>query len=147
MNKPAVLFVEDDPGETLLTSLAFAENPLRFRAMYVYDEHEAMNYIKGEERFVNRELYPFPECVVIDLQLPHLAGLALLYWIRKQAWLSALPVILLSTHARSKSVPNRANTHVIPARDIEALFNHLETIASLSSRTIRPPSLFSCAHN
>ena len=146
MNQPTVLVVENDPGETLLMALSFGEHPLRFRVTYVYDEHEAMDYLKGAWQFSNRELYPFPDCVVIDLQMPRLAGLALLYWIRKQPWLGSLPVILLSTSARSKPVP-KANTFVIPANDTQAVFSHLESITFASRGVVQLNSFARYVHN
>jgi len=96
MTPPPVLYVEDDDNDVLLMRRAWAwvgvENPLQV----VIDGREALAYLAGEERYVNRVDHPMPCLVLLDLKLPKMAGLDVLRWIRSQPALQSLRVIIYS---------------------------------------------------
>ena len=61
------------------------------------DGQEAMNYLKGEGKFADREKYPLPSLVLLDLRLPKVMGLDVLRWIRQQSGLDLVVLILTSS--------------------------------------------------
>ena len=80
-----ILLVEDNEDDVFLAERAFkgleCENPMRV----VRDGEQAVNYLSGEGEFADREKFPFPRLILLDLKLPYRSGLEVLAWIREQA--------------------------------------------------------------
>src|SRR5581483_5884249 len=96
MKENLVLFVEDSPEDVDLVRATFKRwgvtNPVRV----VGDGEQAMDYLTGQGEFADREQYPMPSLVLLDLLLPKISGLALLQWIRSHPEINALPVVVLT---------------------------------------------------
>lgn len=90
-----ILQVEDDPNDVFLlqhaTKMAGVTNPIQVAT----DGQQAIDYLKGVGKFANREKFPMPCLVLLDLKLPHVMGLNVLQWIRQQTG-DALVVVVLT---------------------------------------------------
>ena len=73
------------------------------------DGREAIAYLKGDGKFANRQEYPLPALVLLDLRLPQVPGLEVLKWIREQPAFAASPghrlVHLQPGFRRGKGLP------------------------------------------
>jgi CheY-like chemotaxis protein len=127
-----ILVVEDDPNDVLLIQRAFAKarivNPLRI----VSHGDEAVAYLSGEGQFADRETYPFPVLVLLDLKLPRRSGLEVLGWIRARPGLKRLPIVVLTSSKESVDI-NRAydlgaNSYLVKPVGFDSL---LELVKSL----------------
>ena len=102
-----ILLAEDREDEVLLIRRAFREanfvNPLHV----VPDGEEAIAYLEGKGKYANREEYPLPALLLLDLKMPRKDGLEVLDWIRHQPQLSALRVVMLTASDHISDV-NRA---------------------------------------
>jgi two-component system response regulator len=67
------------------------------------DGQQAIDYLKGAGKFADRELFPVPCLVLLDLKLPYVMGLDVLRWIRKQPG-TAFPVVMLSASAEDADI-------------------------------------------
>ena len=98
-----ILQVEDDPNDAFLFQHAMdrlkAANPVRV----VTDGQEAIDYLKGVGEFADRERFPVPDVVLLDLKLPHVMGLDVLKWIREESGLD-LVVLLLTASAEEVDI-------------------------------------------
>jgi two-component system response regulator len=90
-----ILQVEDDPNDVFLLQHAMTKagvaNPIRVAT----DGQQAIDYLKGTGKFANREQFPLPCLVLLDLKLPYVMGLEVLKWIRQQPGVA--PIVLLLT--------------------------------------------------
>ncbi len=90
-----ILQVEDDANDVFFFQRAMkkagANNPIQV----VTDGQQAIDYLKGSGKYADRELFPLPSLVLLDLKLPHVMGLEVLRWIRQQPG-PVLPVVILS---------------------------------------------------
>jgi len=102
-----ILLAEDREDEVLLIRRAFREanfvNPLRV----VPDGEEAIAYLEGKGKYANREEYPIPALLLLDLKIPRKDGFEVLDWIRHHPQLSALRVVVLTASDHISDV-NRA---------------------------------------
>ena len=97
MNDRAVLLVEDDPSDVLFMRRAWKQAGHTAPLVTVDDGEKAVAYLSGVGPYADREKYPFPTLVLLDLKLPLLPGLDVLHWIRKHPAISSLPVTVLTS--------------------------------------------------
>jgi CheY-like chemotaxis protein len=62
------------------------------------DGDQAIEYLSGTGRYADRNLFPLPALVLLDLVIPGHSGHEVLQWIRSRPDLKHLPVIML-THS------------------------------------------------
>lgn len=114
----------------------------------VSDGREAMWYLDGVGKYANRDEYPLPDLLLLDLKLPRYNGLEVLAWLRKQPGFSALRVLVLTSSDRVKDVNEAyrlgANSFLVKPYDFDdlaylsALINDFWLEASRSPESIRP---------
>lgn len=64
----------------------------------VVDNGEAaVAYLGGAPPYQDRERYPLPGLILLDLKLPRKGGLEVLAWLRAQPRLRRLPVVILTS--------------------------------------------------
>lgn len=109
---PPILLVEDSRHDILLAERAFARAKVKAPLQVVTDGEAAIRYLSGEEPFLDRQLYPLPSLVILDLKLPRRTGHEILIWLRQKPGLAKehLPVVILSTsdEDRDKEMAARA---------------------------------------
>jgi len=54
----------------------------------------AIDYFEGRAKFSNREEFPFPSMVLLDLKLPLVMGLEVLKWIRQKFGFKIVVLVL-----------------------------------------------------
>jgi len=100
MDQP-ILLVEDQPNDAFFFRHAMEKeglaNPLRVAG----DGQEAIDYLQGKGKFANREEFPLPGLVVLDLKLPRVMGLDVLKWIRQQPEPGPVVVVLSSSDEKN----------------------------------------------
>src|SRR5256885_235495 len=92
-----VLLAEDDPDDILLTQIAFEKARLANPLQVVRDGEEAIAYLKGDGKYANRERFPKPILLLLDLKMPKVNGFQVLEWLRTQPGLAALPVAIMTS--------------------------------------------------
>ena len=108
-DETTVLLAEDDPDDVLLTQLAFERARLANPLQIVRDGEEAINYLRGDGDFADRERFPFPILLLLDLKMPKVDGFQVLDWLREQSDLPQLPVAIMTSSDHDPDI-NRALT-------------------------------------
>ncbi len=106
MNSPlsTILLVEDDSNDVLLLRRAFRKADLANPLMVVGDGEQATAYLTGDGQYSDRERFPLPIVVLLDLKLPRRSGLEVLAWLRDQPGLRRLPVVVLTASRESADI-------------------------------------------
>ena len=91
-----------------LTLDAFKEARLANTVQVASTGQEALDYVFGRGRYADREAFPLPSLVLLDLQLPGIDGFTVLREIKSAPILKRLPVIILTS---SKEEGDRAATY------------------------------------
>ncbi len=92
-----VLYAEDEEFDRFLMERAFATSGLETALRTVSDGQAAIDYLSGKDHYGDRQAYPLPAVVLLDLNLPEVHGFEVLKWIRAQPAYSHLPVVVFSS--------------------------------------------------
>ena len=93
----AILLVEDNEDDVFLMQRALKGARVINPLFVVEDGQEAVDYLGGAGKFGDRETYPLPAIVFLDLKLPLISGHDVLAWVRRQKELESLVVIVLTS--------------------------------------------------
>ncbi len=91
-----ILLVEDNLEDVFLIQRAFRSAGVSKDLVVVSDGEVALAYLKGVGSYADREKFPMPDLVLLDLDMPKLNGFQVLSWLRSQPGLKQLPVIVLT---------------------------------------------------
>lgn len=88
---PPILLVDDDPNDVFFMTEAFRRAEITNFHVAV-DGRQAIDYLCGEGAYSDRERYPMPAIVLLDLKLPFIMGLEVL---RRARQSKSGPVIII----------------------------------------------------
>lgn len=94
---PALLYVEDNLDDRVLFNMACKRGNVPFRLLSAEHGKEAVDYLSGSGQYGNRQDFPFPDAVLLDVKMPFLDGFGVLHWIREQRSLEELPVFIFTS--------------------------------------------------
>jgi CheY-like chemotaxis protein len=94
-NTFSVLLVDDSDDDRLFVRRALRKSPGFVVVGELCDGEAAIAYLAGQGEFSNREKYPYPDVVLLDLKLPKKTGHEVLEWLKAQR-LGRLRVVVLS---------------------------------------------------
>lgn len=96
LEKKTLLVVDDRPDDIELLKLMFKRARILNPIQYVSGVEDAICYLKGEGAYSDRQAYPFPTLVFVDLHLSDGNGFDILRWIRNHQGHSPIAVVVLS---------------------------------------------------
>ena len=95
---PAVLVVDDNPGDIELVRIAFEMSDIEVRLEWATDGHEAMRRLEH----CLASAADLPELILLDLNMPRANGFEVLRFLRDQGLSARIPVIVLSTSRQAE---------------------------------------------
>lgn len=95
-----MLYAEDEPDDVFFMRTAFQRAGVNRLLQAVSDGEQAIGYLAGDGAFADREQYPLPALLLLDLNLPIRSGFEVLAWLRSQAHLRDLAVVVFSSSGR-----------------------------------------------
>jgi two-component system response regulator len=104
-----ILLVEDSPADIELTRQALTEAELDTEVTVCPDGEAAGSYLRREGPHADA---PRPDLILLDLNLPKKDGRELLVEIKRDADLSLIPVVVLTTSASDEDVLHAYRAHV-----------------------------------
>jgi CheY-like chemotaxis protein len=99
-----VLLAENDENDILLFRRAFRLVGLKHPLLVVENGEEVLQYLAGQGPFSDRQRYPFPALLLLDLKMPKKSGFEVLEWIGSQAELRSLTVLILSSSSHASDM-------------------------------------------
>jgi CheY-like chemotaxis protein len=128
-----VLLVEDNATDVLLIRRAFDKAKLGNPIQVLGDGDAAVEYLGGSGAYADRERFPLPILILLDLKLPRRSGLEVLEWLRGQASLRRIPVVMLTSSEQPRDVnaayDSGVNSYLVKPVEFDALFDMLKTVS------------------
>lgn len=126
-----ILLVEDEENDGLLFLRALKKSGIANPIHWLKDGLEAMHYLQGEGKYADRQKYPLPGVVILDLKMPRLSGLELLAWIREHKR-RIIPTIVMSSSRLESDIEQAyelgANTYMVKPADFDGLLEMVKLI-------------------
>jgi CheY-like chemotaxis protein len=145
MTQNVLLHVEDDPNDVLLLQRAFRKANAALTINAVTDGDKAVAYLSGAEEYADREKYPLPAVVLLDLKMPRKSGLEVLQWIRANEKVRRLIVIVFTSSKHDDDVNKAydigANSYLVKPVGFDMLVDVAKMIQQYWINTNERPQL------
>jgi CheY-like chemotaxis protein len=143
-----ILLVEDDDNDILFMKMAMEKSGIPNPLQVATHGRQAMEYLQGLDKYANRETYPLPCMVLLDLKLPYVPGLEVLRRIRQDPVLKDIIVIILTSSQEASDVDQAydigTNAYVVKPPNIDKLQNLIEAIKVFWLDFNMPPRVARC---
>jgi CheY-like chemotaxis protein len=137
--------VDDDPEDILLTRDALKEVAPRIKFKSVNDGEELTDYLARAISAVKDASKPFPELVLLDLNMPRKSGFEVLDEMRSHPVLKRIPVVILSTSTLegdiNRSFDMGANSFISKPQSYEELLKVMSLAVEYWFGVSRLPSI------
>jgi CheY-like chemotaxis protein len=120
-----LLLVEDNEDDAFLMKRSLKAADVTQPLHVAKDGQQAIDYLAGRGPYADREAYPLPSVVFLDLKLPFKSGHEVLAWIRNQRELAQIIVVVLSSSNQPSDLKEAyrlgANSYVVKPAATEQL--------------------------
>jgi CheY-like chemotaxis protein len=140
-----ILHVEDDPNDVLLLEHACRKSGVSCNIQRVADGEEAIDYLEGTGEFADRDRFPWPQLILLDLKMPRLNGFDVLTWRRQNDKFKAIPIVIFSSSNHDLDVKRAyelgVNSYLMKPVSFDSLCDIVKTISdywlTLNTVTLR----------
>lgn len=127
---PCLLVVDDSENDLLLMRRAFKKAAFDVPFKTVTGGDQAIAYLCGDGEYGDREKFPLPTVLLLDLNMPGTSGFEVLRWVRNHHDFRRLCVIILSASMRKEDVETSfdlgANSFLVKPADLLDLVHLME---------------------
>ena len=139
-----ILLVEDEVNDVLLITKTLNKAGVNSLIQVARDGQEALDYLTGEGQFANREKYPLPCLVLLDLKLPRVMGLEVLRRLDQRRNFRRLVVIVLTSSQQPEDIDTAydlgAKAYLVKPSGIDQLEPMARAIKDFWLTQNRPPA-------
>ena len=104
-----ILMADDDPEDCLLTKKTLQKARLANELRFVQDGKELLDYLARDGRFADPSTSPRPDLILLDLNMPNMAGLDSLWEINLRPALRRIPIVILTASEASLDISDSYN--------------------------------------
>lgn len=127
-----ILYAEDDPDDVVIFKMAFKRATLPHVLHCVDDGEAAIGWLNGEGDYADREKYPLPDVLILDLKMPKRTGFDVLEWARKSSQFATLQVIVRSSSDDPQDVKRAyelgASTYFVKSASAQDVIQYLRLL-------------------
>jgi CheY-like chemotaxis protein len=129
-----ILLVEDNEGDAFIFKRFARKAGIPNPVQVVRTGEQAVDYLAGRREYADRNQYPCPFLVLLDLKLPLLGGFDVLQWIRSVPEMNSLSVIVLTSSAEPRDIQRAyelgALSYLVKPPSAETLARTMEELRS-----------------
>jgi len=99
-----ILIADDDAEDRMLVKDALDEGRLKNDIHFVENGEELVDYLHNRGRFADKEKFPTPGLILLDLNMPKKDGREALREIKNDPHLRLIPVVVLTTSKAEEDI-------------------------------------------
>jgi CheY-like chemotaxis protein len=103
MNDAAILIADDNRDDIFFLRRAFAKAGLE-QVNDVQNGQGVIDYLSGARTYADRERFPLPDLLVLDIKMPGKDGFDVLEWLGQRPALKEMPVVILTSSYEERDV-------------------------------------------
>ena len=111
-NTMVILIADDDPEDRMLVKEALEESRLKNKMAFVENGEELLDYLQNRGKFADKEAYPIPGLILLDLNMPKKDGREALKEIKADPHLRIIPIVVLTTSKAEEDILRTYNLGV-----------------------------------
>lgn len=127
-----LVMVDDDEDDCILVEAALKDACFNCTFRCIQDGREMMDYLQGIGRYENPKAAPFPDLILLDLNMPKMNGRQVLKQLKTDPRFRMIPVIILTTSSDLQDVKFcydlGANSYIIKQSSFDGLRSAIEII-------------------
>ena len=141
-NHQTILLADDNEDDVFIMQSGFRKAGVLNPLQVVDDGEQAIAYLNGDGEFANREKFPLPVIVLLDLNMPRKGGLEVLEWMRGNPTLKRTTVHIVTASSRTVDVERAfdlgANAYIVKPSKMEALVEMIRAWHKLAQFAVFP---------
>lgn len=135
-SQQTILLVEDNEDDVFIMRRAFKKADVRNPLQVLEDGEAAISYLNGTGAYADREKFPLPVVIFLDVNMPKKSGLEVLRHIRQDERLKDLTVHILTASTRTDDIERAfhlgVNAYFIKPTQIEQLLDFIKAWQTVS---------------
>ena|SRR5437764_1127985 len=139
-----ILLVDDDENDALLLQRAFKKAGLHDWLRVLTQGQEAINYLSGRDSYADRDRFPLPFLMLLDLKMPGIDGFEVLRWARSEPDLKRLLIVVLTSSNLQTDVDRAyelgANSYLVKPVEFDEMVNMVQRFQAYWSEINRTPT-------
>jgi two-component system response regulator len=100
----AILIVDDNPDDAGLIKRAVLNLRPKSPVWTVLSGRELKEYLSGQGRYADRDAFPYPGLILLDLRMPEMSGFELMEWLKSEPRHAGIPIIVISCFDRQREI-------------------------------------------
>jgi two-component system response regulator len=100
----AILIVDDDQDDANLIRRAVLSLHPKPPVHIVTSGMDLKAYLDGKDFYADREFFPYPGLILLDLRMPAMNGFEVMAWLKSQPLHAGIPVIVISSFDRQQHI-------------------------------------------
>jgi CheY-like chemotaxis protein len=92
-----ILLVEDNEADVQIAARAFSKSKRKNNIYVVNDGQEALDFIYHKGKYQDKEKFPIPDLILLDIKIPKLDGFQVLERIKNNLEYNYIPVVMLTS--------------------------------------------------
>lgn len=99
-----ILLIEDDADDAEMTIDAMRKNNLANKLIHIEDGEEALDFLFGAGKYIDRDVNLKPKLILLDLKMPKINGMEVLERVKSNHITKKIPVVILTSSKEDPDV-------------------------------------------
>ena len=99
-----ILYADDEVDDVFFMQRAFEQAEIQHPLQVVSSGEDAIAYLAGKGQYRDRQLFPLPLMLLLDLNMPKCSGFDVLTWLRGQTSFASMPVLVVTSSNQKNDV-------------------------------------------
>ena len=131
--KPTVLLAEDESADVFIMQRAIGKMDSPISLQVAKDGEQAIDYLAGHGEYADRERFPIPKLILLDIKMPRKNGFDVLEWLRYNHAFADVPVVMITSSSLKTDIDHAnalgASAYLVkpvPTAELQKLFTATE---------------------